>query len=163
MRAFVRRGLLQVRSFAAPPAITARTSKRAAGAAALAAAVAGGGTNDMGAANAGGRESVKLPVDGALLGIAMRLYVEAPPTDDLGTTITPLTPATSRESVVPDRYSAVHAFIEGLVSRGRVAAERKMAAHALLIEGPRAGRVTHHLVKVGDGVELRRLIFECGY
>ena len=76
--AFVRRGLLPVRSLAAPAAVSAASPARAAAAAARFAAVAAGGTKASGAATAAAEKPVRIALDGAALGLPVTtLYVEA--------------------------------------------------------------------------------------
>jgi hypothetical protein len=65
------------------------------------------------------------------------------------------------DPTVTRRLSAVQAFVEGLVVRGRVAVARKTGARTALVGGLTHRRLTHQLVPGRDGVELQRLTFEC--
>jgi hypothetical protein len=158
--ALVRRGLLPIRALATPSAAAAGTPARAAAAAAKAAAsIAGGG--DQGETVAS--EPIRMTLDGASVGLPVStLYVEAPAVDD-----SPVLSLGIAESG-PRRLTAVQAFVEGLIIRGRVTVGPRMAGVAPLVEAmsqvestPRH-RLTHQLVGTEDGVELQRLIFDCG-
>ena len=142
--AFVRRGLIPVRSLAAPDAVDAATPARAAAAAASA-----------------GRP-VRIAIDGTPLGLPFAtLFVQAPPVEDSAP------PSLGARAVAParegaTRYTAVQAFVEGLIARGRLGvAPSRARAPILMAPLPQQGRATHYLDRQKDGFELRRLTFEC--
>ena len=158
--AFVRRGLIAVRSLAAPDAIGAPTAARAAAAAARSAAVAGGGVTASGRTAPSGAKPMMIAIDGTPLGLpSTALYVNAPPVENGDPA--PVARTTAAEARGATRYSAVQAFVEGLVARGRVSAAPARARSAALVTKLPEKRATHYLERHKDGLELKRLTFEC--
>jgi hypothetical protein len=160
--AFVRRGLIPVRSLAAPGARGAATPARAAAAAARFAAAAHGGVTATGAPIRSAARPVRIAIDAALLGLpATTLFVEAPAVDD-GAAGPPMPRASAavREGVA--LYSAVQAFVEGLVARGRVGVSPAQERASVVAPPPAARRATHYLERRAGALELKRITFECG-
>ena len=162
--AFVRRGLLPVRSLATPRSAAARTMPEAAAAAARFAAVSAGGTDASGVAAAAADKPVKVAIDGLSLGLPVTtVYVDAPPVDDGGGSTTLMAGMAARDAAAaPARYSEVQAFVQGLVVRGRVTVDTPGTRRRALVNALPVRRVTHHLAGGRERVELERLIFECG-
>jgi hypothetical protein len=160
--AFVRRGLMAVRSLAAPDAVTAGSLPKAAAAAARFAAIRAGGVDASGVAAAGAAQPVRIAIDGTTLGLPVStVYVDAPTADDVGHPGPAAVAMAGVDPTVSRRLSAVQAFVEGLVVRGRVAVARRTGARTALVGGLTHRRLTHQLVPGRDGVELQRLTFEC--
>jgi hypothetical protein len=161
--AFVRRGLMSVRSLAAPEAVSAPPARAAAAAARFSAATAGRSPRRSATAK---ETSVTVALDGTSLGLPVKtVYVEAPPVDDAAAPTTSMmgAPAT-REAFGLPRGADVHAFVEALIARGRVtvapAARRRQGLTASLSQARK--HATHYLVKkTDDALELKRIAFEC--
>jgi hypothetical protein len=159
--ALVRRGLLPIRSLAAPAVASAPTPSAAAAAAARFSAMAAGGADAAGKVEAHAAQPVRIAFDGAAVGLPVTtLYVEAPAVDD-GGVVSPRMGIAAREASGPARYSEVQAFVEDLVVRGRVNVETQVGRRKPLISALVRRRLTHQLIRVKDGMELRRLTFEC--
>jgi len=155
--ALVRRGLLPIRALSATSAAEAKTPAKAAAIVARAAAARAGGVDQEGEAVAA--EPFKLALDGASLGLPVgTVYVNAPAVDDSAAAF----PALGIAAGGPDRSTAVQAFVEGLVLRGRVTMSPRRTGVAPLMEAVSHHRLTHQLVRLDDGFELQRLIFDCG-
>ncbi len=159
--AFIRRGLMSVRSLAAPDALGAAPARAAVAAARFSAAAAGRPTTR-------GRASdtpVKVAIEGAALGLGVRaLYVEAPPLDDAGALVTSMVAVAAREPAGASRMTEVQAFVEALIVRGRVnvasAAGRRRGLAASLSQARK--HATHYLQQRPDeALELKRIAFEC--
>ena len=160
--AFVRRGLLPVRSLATARAAAARTMPEAAAAAARFAAVSAGGTDASGVAEAAAATPVKIAIDGLSLGLPVTtVYVDAPAVDDGGGSAALMAGMAARDAAAPARYSEVQAFVQGLVVRGRVTVDTPGSRRRALVNALPVRRVTHHLAGSPERVELERLIFEC--
>jgi hypothetical protein len=158
--AFVRRGLLSVRSLSAPEAVGALPARAAAAAARFSAAAAGRAASRAGATDT----PVKVAIDGATMGLGIRtLYVDAPPMDDAGALPTSMTAVAARETTGTPRMADVQAFVEALIVRGRVSAEAVAGRRGLAASLSRARRhATHYLDKRPDeALELKRIAFEC--
>jgi hypothetical protein len=162
--AFVSRGLMSVRSLAAPEAVRAATPARAAAAAARFSAAAAG--RAVGRAAAISDTPVKVAIDGATVGLAVKtLYVEAPPIDDTGVPPTSMMAGmAARETTSMPRMADVQAFVESLMVRGRVSiapvAGRRRGLAASLSQARK--HATHYLDKGPDeALELKRIAFEC--
>ncbi|HUE84782.1 MAG TPA: hypothetical protein VMO26_01770 [Vicinamibacterales bacterium] len=161
--AFVRRGLMPVRSLAAPEALSAATPARAGAAAARFSATAAG--RAPGRATRAAATPVEVAVNGASMGLtAETVYVECPPVEEVGAP--PLSPMgiAGRDITATPRMADVQAFVESLVVRGRVsitpAAGRRRGLAASLSEGRK--HATHYLERRADGaVNLKRIAFEC--
>jgi hypothetical protein len=160
--AFVRRGLMAVRSLAAPEAVAARTPARAAAAAARFSAAAAGRAPVPGAAAS--NKPVQLALDGATLGLAVKtVYVAAPPVDDTSTTPT-LGGMAVRETTGMSRLTDVQAFVEALVVSGRINMGPAAGRGGDLVGSLAKARkhATHYLRKTtDDALELKRIAFEC--
>ena len=143
--AFVRRGLMSVRSLAAPDAVGAAPARAAAAAARFSAAAAGRAPSRASASDT----PVKLAIDGATLGLAVKtLYVEVPPVDDTGVPPTSMMAGVAaRETLGMSRTTDVQAFVEALIARGRVSvaspAGRRRGLAASLSQARK--HATHHL------------------
>jgi hypothetical protein len=161
--AFVRRGLMSVRSLAAPEAVSAPPARAAAAAARFSAAAAGRAPRRAASTS---DTPVRVAIDGAALGLAVEtLYVSAPPVDDVSAPpASMMAGVAARESLVLPRLTDVQAFVEALIVRGRVSLP--------VTEGRRRGLVaslsqarkhaTHYLEKrPDDALELKRIAFEC--
>jgi hypothetical protein len=132
--ALVRRGLLPLRSLAAPPAAADRTEAAA--------------------------QPVRLALDGASVGLPVTtVYVQAPAVDDGGA---PRPLGVGREAGPPSRQAAAQAFVEELIVRGRMAVGPRLARGAVPMAPMTYKRPTHQLVRVDGDVELQRLAFDCG-
>ena len=161
--AFVRRGLMSIRSLAAPDAIGASTNARAAVAAArFSAATAGRATGRAVKSDT----PVTVAIDGASLGLSVKtLFVEAPPIDDAGAPSTSMMAGVAaREATGLTRLADVQAFVEALIVRGRVsvapAAGRRRGLAASLSEARK--HATHYLdTRPDESLELKRIAFEC--
>jgi hypothetical protein len=161
--AFIRRGLLAVRSLAAPDAVGA-TPARAATAAARHSAAAAGRTRRR--AGASRDTPITVAVDGASMGLPVKtLYVEAPPIDDADAPPASMMAGTAaREITGVPRMADVQAFVEALMARGLVSvtpvAGRRRGLAASLSQARK--HATHYLGKrADDALELRRIAFEC--
>lgn len=161
--AFVRRGLMSVRSLAAPEAVGA-TPARAAAAAARFSAAAGGRASRRAASTSDTGVSVAL--DGAALGLSVdKVYVSAPPTDDAGARpASMMAGVAALETPAHPRITDVQAFVEALIVRGRVslppAAGQRRALVASLSQARK--HATHYLDRrADDALELKRIAFEC--
>jgi hypothetical protein len=160
--AFIRRGLMSVRSLAAPEAVGASSARAAVAAVRFSAAAAGRGPRRTAAAD----KPVEVPIDGAALGLTVKtLYVSAPPVDDVSAPPPAMMAGVAaRETLVMPRLTDIQAFVEALIVRGRVSMPPAI--------GPRRGLVaslsqvrkhaTHYLSKRPDeALELKRIAFEC--
>jgi len=160
--AFVRRGLMSVRSLAAPEAVGASPARAAAAAVRFSAAAAGRAQRRTAAAD----KPVEVAIDGAAFGLAVKtLYVSAPPVDDISAPPPAMMAGVAaRETLVMPRLTDIQAFVEALIVRGRVSLPSAV--------GPRRGLVaslsqvrkhaTHYLNKRPDeALELKRIAFEC--
>ena len=162
--AFVRRGLMSVRSLAAPEAVGASTPARAAAAAVRFSAAAAG--RAPGRAAAPSDVPIKVAIDGATLGLAAKtLYVEAPPVDDAGSLPpTMMAGMAAREITGMQRMADVQAFVEALIVRGRVSIDPRAGGRRALAASLSQARkhATHYLNKRADAaLELKRIAFEC--
>jgi hypothetical protein len=161
--AFIRRGLMSVRSLAAPEAVSAATPARAAAAAVRFSAAAAGRAPSRAAAPSD--TPVKVAIDGATLGLAVKtLYVAAPPVDDAATPTSMMAGMAAREIAGMPRMADVHAFVEALIVRGRVNVAPKAGRRRGLAASLSQARkhATHYLDKRADGaLELKRIAFEC--
>jgi hypothetical protein len=160
--AFVRRGLIPVRSLAAPEAVAASPSRAAAAAARFSAAAAGRAPRRAAAAE----KPVEVAIDGAALGLAVKtLYVNAPPVDDISVSpASMMAGVAARETLVIPRMTDVQAFVEALIVRGRVslpaAGGRRRGLVASLSQGRK--HATHYLkTRTNEELELKRISFEC--
>jgi hypothetical protein len=159
--AFVRRGLMSVRSLAAPGAAGAPPARAAVAAAKFSAAAAGRAARRAATSETG----VKVALDGPSCGLPVKtVWVQAPPVDDANApAMTTLGGIAPREAAGTPRVSDVSAFVESLIARGRVnmtaeAGRRGIAASLS------AGRkhATHYFERRDDdSVELKRIAFEC--
>jgi hypothetical protein len=102
-----------------------------------------------------------MALDGASLGLPVEtVFVDAPAVDDAG-------PADTQGGRTVDdrsgqaRYASVQSFVEALVARGRVAVASSVMDRRAPAKPPAGPRLTHQLVRVDAGVELRRVTFEC--
>jgi len=161
--AFVRRGLMSVRSLAAPEAVAAAPARAAAAAARFSAAAAGRAPRTAAAAS---DTPVEVAIDGAAVGLGVKtLYVNAPPVDDITAPApTMMAGVAARETLVLPRVSDVQAFVEALIVRGRVslpaAGGRRRGLVASLSQGRK--HATHYLNQRADeALELKRIAFEC--
>jgi hypothetical protein len=162
--AFVRRGLIAVRSLAAPEAVAAGTPARAAVAAVRFSAAAAGRAPARGAAAS--NKAAQLALDGATLGLPVKtLYVEAPPVDDAGAPVmSTMAGMAARETSAMPRVADVQAFVEALVVSGRISMQPTAGRRRDLVGSLAQARkhATHYLQKrTDDAVELRRIAFEC--
>ncbi len=162
--AFVRRGLMSVRSLAAPEAVGAPTLARAAAAAVRFAAAAAGRAPSRAATPSD--VPIKVAIDGATFGLAAKtLYVEAPPVDDAGSPPPSMMAGmAAREITGMQRMADVQAFVEALIVRGRVSIEPKAGGRRALAASLSQARkhATHYLNKRADAaLELKRIAFEC--
>ena len=162
--AFVRRGLMSVRSLAAPEVVAAATPARAGAAAARFSAAAAG--RAPGRATKAAATPVEVGMNGAAMGLAVEtVYVDSPPMDEVGAPPLPsMAGMAVREITAMPRMADVQAFVEALVARGRVsitpAAGRRRGLAASLSEARK--HATHYLEKRGDNaVKLKRIAFEC--
>jgi hypothetical protein len=160
--AFIRRGLMSVRSLAAPGSVGATPARAAAAAARFSAAAAGRVPTRAAAADT----PVKIAIDGATLGLAVKtLYVGAPPVDDVASPLTSVVAGmAAREPAGMTRLADVQAFVEALIVRGRVSiapeAGRRRGLAASLSQGRK--HATHYLDRrADDELELKRIAFEC--
>ncbi len=160
--AFVRRGLMPVRSLAAPEAVAASPARAAAAAARFSAAAAGRAPRR----SAASEKPVEVAIDGAAVGLGVKtLYVNAPPVDDIsGSPASMMAGVAARETLVIPRMTDVQAFVEALIVRGRVslptAAGRRRGLVASLSQGRK--HATHYLkTRTNEELELRRISFEC--
>ena len=171
--ALVRRGLLPIQNLAAPNGGQAHTLKFAATAAVRRSASAAGGVDDEGTAIDTDAPPVRVALDGFSFGIPVaNLYVDAPAVDHsevapavfgmVGADVLPQRYTAVGAGVVPQR-SAVGAFVEQLVMRGRMGVEPDLQDRAALMDAVSRTRVTHRLVELDDGAELQRVTFDCGY
>ena len=161
--AFVRRGLMSVRSLAAPEAVGATPARAAAAAVRFSAAAAGRAPRGKAASS---DTPIEVAIDGAAFGLAVKtLYVSAPPVDDVSAPpVSMMAGVAARETLILPRTTDVQAFVEALIVRGRVslpaAAGRRRGLVASLSQGRR--HATHYLNKrPDDAVELKRIAFEC--
>ena len=117
--AFVRRGLMSVRSLAAPDAVGATPARAAAAAARFSAAAAGRAPRRAASTS---DTPVEVAIDGAALGLAVKtVYVNAPPVDDVSAPpVSMMAGVAARETLVMPRITDVQAFVEALIVRGRV-------------------------------------------
>jgi hypothetical protein len=160
--AFIRRGLMSVRSLAAPEAVGATPARAAAAAVRFSAAAAGRAPRRAAASE----KAVEVAIDGAAVGLAVKtLYVNAPPVDDLSTAPpSMMAGVAARETLVIPRITDVQAFVEALIVRGRVslpaAAGRRRGLVASLSHGRK--HATHYLnARTDEALELKRIAFEC--
>ena len=162
--AFVRRGLIAVRSLAAPEAVAAGTPARAAAAAARFSAAAAGRAPARG--TAASNTPVQIALDGATLGLAVKtLYVAAPPVDDAAAPVmSTMAGMAARETIGMPGVADVQAFVEALVVSGRISMHPAAGRRRHLVGSIAQARkhATHYLQKrTDDAVELRRIAFEC--
>lgn len=160
--AFIRRGLMSVRSLAAPEAVGARPARAAAAAVRFSAAAAGRGPRRAAASD----RPVEVAIDGAALGLAVKtLYVNAPPVDDASAApMSMMAGVAARETLVAPRITDLQAFVEALIVRGRVSLPPAIGARRGLVASLSQGRkhATHYLNKrPDDALELKRIAFEC--
>lgn len=158
--AFVRRGLMSVRSLAAPGALAASPARAAVAAARFSAAAAGRssgpGTTDT---------SVQVALDGTTLGLPVKtLYVDAPAVDDTAAPLASMMAGVTARDVAVPRMADVQAFVEALVVRGRVSlpatTDRRVGLTASLSQARK--HATHYLKKRTDeALALERIAFEC--
>jgi hypothetical protein len=160
--AFIRRGLMSVRSLAAPEAVGATPARAAAAAARFSAAAAGRAPRRAAASE----KAVEVAIDGAAVGLAVKtLYVNAPPVDDVSSAPpSMMAGVAARETLVIPRITDVQAFVEALIVRGRVslpaAAGRRRGLVASLSHGRK--HATHYLTtRTDEALELKRIAFEC--
>jgi hypothetical protein len=162
----VRRGLLPARTLATGPepeggrrAGRARGIADAASAAVRTMSINAGGVTDEGVAadpDAGGEQ---IAIEGTSVGLPFAtLYVEAPAVDahrvpGLGI---------AEGDGDRDRFTAVQAFVEQLVVRGRVDIDEELQPRATLASAVTGTRPTHRLVARDGGAELQRITFDCG-
>jgi hypothetical protein len=161
--AFVRRGLMSVRSLAAPDALGATPARAAAAAVRFSAAAAGRGPRGMAA---GSDRPVQVAIDGAALGLGVRtVYVNAPPVDDVSAPpVSMMAGVAAREAPVVPGLTDVQAFVEALIVRGRVSLPATAGRRRGLVASLSQGRkhATHYLNKRADNaLELKRIAFEC--
>ena len=159
--AFVRRGLMTVRSLAAPEAV-ASTPARAAAAAARFSAAAAGRAPRVAATD----KPVEVAIDGAAVGLSVKtLYVNAPPVDDISAPAgSMMAGVAARETLVIPRVTDVQAFVEALIVRGRVALPAEAGRRRGLVASLSKARkhATHYLsTRADESLELRRIAFEC--
>ena len=161
--AFVRRGLMSVRSLAAPEAVGATPARAAAAAVRFSAAAAGRAPRRAGSAS---DTPVEVAIDGAAVGLAVKtLYVNAPPVDDISAgPVSMMAGVAARETLVIPRITDVQAFVEALIVRGRVSLPGPRGRRAGLVACLSQGRkhATHYLsAREDEALELKRIAFEC--
>jgi hypothetical protein len=160
--AFVRRGLMSVRSLAAPEAVAASPARAAAAAVRFSAAAAGRAPRRTPASE----QPVEVGIDGAAVGLPVKtLYVNAPPVDDISAPHgAMMAGVAARESLVMPRITDIQAFVEALIVRGRVSLPPAAGPRRGLVASLSQGRkhATHYLNKRSDqALELKRISFEC--
>jgi hypothetical protein len=161
--AFVRRGLMSVRSLAAPEALGASPARAAAAAARFSAAAAGRAPRRAGSTS---NTPVEVAIDGAAVGLAVKtLYVNAPPVDDISAApASMMAGVAARETLVIPRITDVQAFVEALIVRGRVSLPAARGSRRGLVASLSHGRkhATHYLsAREDEALELKRIAFEC--
>lgn len=145
--ALVRRRLLPLDALATPPAASRGARARMAGVSEYVSS-----------------EATRVTVNGAPLGLmAATVHVEAPAAAESPAFSGAATAATGVARLSSSALPDVEAFLAGLVVRGRVRAGSGAKRAAGLDQATRRKRLTHHLVPVEGGVELQRLVFECGH
>jgi hypothetical protein len=161
--AFVRRGLMSVRSLAAPGALSAAPARAAAAAARFSAAAAGRAPRR---ATPTSDTPVRVGIDGAALGLGVEtVYVSAPPVDDVNAPpVSMMAGVAARETLVLPRITDIQAFVEALIVRGRVSLPattgRRRGLAASLSQARK--HATHYLERSeDDSLELKRIAFEC--
>jgi hypothetical protein len=159
--AFIRRGLMSVRSLAAPEAVGATPARAAAAAVRFSGAAAGRAPRPAAASD----RPVEVAIDGAALGLAVKtLYVNAPPVDDVSAAPASMMAGAAREMLVMPRITDIQAFVEALIVRGRVSLPPAIGPRRGLVSSLSQGRkhATHYLNKRSDqALELKRIAFEC--
>jgi hypothetical protein len=160
--AFVRRGLMSVRSLAAPEAVTASPARAAAAAVRFSAAAAGRAPRRTAASE----RPVEVGIDGAAVGLPVKtLYVNAPPVDDISAPHgAMMAGVAARETLVMPRITDIQAFVEALIVRGRVSLPPAVGPRRGLVASLSQGRkhATHYLNRRPDqALELKRISFEC--
>jgi hypothetical protein len=159
--AFLRRGLMPVRSLAAPEAVASTPARAAAAAARFSAAASGRAPRA-----AGTDKPVEVAIDGAAVGLPVKtLYVNAPPVDDISTPAgSMMAGVAARETLVIPRVTDVQAFVEALIVRGRVTLPATAGRRRGLVASLSKARkhATHYLsTREDESLELKRISFEC--
>ena len=159
--AFVRRGLMPVRSLAAPEAVASTPARAGAAAARFSAAASGRAPRA-----AGTDKPVEVAIDGAAVGLPVKtLYVNAPPVDDISTPAgSMMAGVAARETLVIPRVTDVQAFVEALIVRGRVTLPATAGRRRGLVASLSKARkhATHYLsTRADESLELKRISFEC--